>query len=183
MCLCMTTLTPHTAVRTNEFLAKFKWDVFDYPLHSWDLAPSDCHLFPNMKQWLASQWFNNDRASKHRDRLATFTGGTFLRRRYFNDCSKIWQVLESVWWLYRKIEKNCSFQMYNTIFVSSPAYFLFQNWSYFLENPVLWAKNLEKCFFFQSSVMRNLKKKREFPGFKKKTGKNGFFSSLLLWRT
>lgn len=51
---------PHTARRTNELLAKFKWDVFDHPPYSPDLAPSDFHLFPNMKRWLASQRFAND---------------------------------------------------------------------------------------------------------------------------
>ncbi len=34
---------PHIAQRTNELVAKFKWDVFDYPPFSPDLAPSNFH--------------------------------------------------------------------------------------------------------------------------------------------
>ncbi len=48
------------------------------------------------------QW---QRASKCYDRLATFTGGRFLCRRYLKDCSEIWQVLESVGDYLEKIEK------------------------------------------------------------------------------
>ncbi len=52
------------------------------------------------------------RVSKCHDRLVTNTCGRFLHRGYCNDCSKIWHVLESVWWLCKKIEKSYSFQMY-----------------------------------------------------------------------
>ncbi len=38
----------------------FKWYVFDHSSYSPDLAPGKFHLFPNMKQWLASQQFDND---------------------------------------------------------------------------------------------------------------------------
>lgn len=51
---------PHTAQRTSQLLTKFKWDVFDHPPYSPDLAPSDFHLFPYMKRWLASRRFAND---------------------------------------------------------------------------------------------------------------------------
>ena len=36
---------PHTAARTQALLQKFCWDLFDHPLYSPDLAPSDFHLF------------------------------------------------------------------------------------------------------------------------------------------
>lgn len=55
---------PHTAVRTRELLDQFGWDVFDHPPYSPDLAPSDYHLFPNMKKWLGSQRFMNDNELK-----------------------------------------------------------------------------------------------------------------------
>ena len=51
---------PHTANRTRELLDHFEWEVFDHPPYSPDLAPSDCHLFPNMKTWLATQRFDDD---------------------------------------------------------------------------------------------------------------------------
>lgn len=40
---------PHSARLTQEKLASFKWDVFEHPPYSPDLAPSDFHLFPAMK--------------------------------------------------------------------------------------------------------------------------------------
>ncbi|GFY25996.1 mariner Mos1 transposase [Trichonephila clavipes] len=43
---------PHTAVRTREVMRKFKWDEFQHPPYSPDLAPSDYHLFTAMKKWL-----------------------------------------------------------------------------------------------------------------------------------
>jgi hypothetical protein len=34
--------------------------LFDHPPYSPDLAPSDCHLFTYLKNWLRSQHFNNN---------------------------------------------------------------------------------------------------------------------------
>jgi hypothetical protein len=34
--------------------------LFDHPTYSPDLAPSDYHLFTNLKNWLRSQHFNNN---------------------------------------------------------------------------------------------------------------------------
>lgn len=51
---------PHTANRTQELLDSFKWQVFPHPPYSPDLAPSDFHLFPRMKTWLATQSFDDD---------------------------------------------------------------------------------------------------------------------------
>ena len=52
--------SPHTANRTRELLDHFGWEVFAHAPYSPDLAPSDYHLFPNMKTWLATQCFDND---------------------------------------------------------------------------------------------------------------------------
>jgi len=51
---------PHTANRTRELLDHFGWEVFDHPSYSPDLAPSDYHLFPNIKTWLTTQRFDDD---------------------------------------------------------------------------------------------------------------------------
>jgi len=56
---------PHTAARTAQLLQQFRWEVFDHPPYSPDLAPSDYHLFVHLKKWLASQSFEAD------DRLKT----------------------------------------------------------------------------------------------------------------
>ena len=46
---------PHTAARTQALLQKFRWDLFDHTPYSPDLAPSDFHLFSQMKVWLGTQ--------------------------------------------------------------------------------------------------------------------------------
>lgn len=52
---------PHSANVTKQLLQQFKWEVFDHPPYSPDLAPSDYHLFREMKAWLGGQRFaNND---------------------------------------------------------------------------------------------------------------------------
>lgn len=45
---------------TKDLLAKFKWDIFDHPPYSSDLAPSDYYPFPKLKLNLGGQHFNND---------------------------------------------------------------------------------------------------------------------------
>ncbi|GFV93594.1 mariner Mos1 transposase [Trichonephila clavipes] len=52
---------PHTANYTQELFNSFKWEVFSHPPFSPDLAPSDFHLFPRMKNWLATQRFDDDK--------------------------------------------------------------------------------------------------------------------------
>ncbi|GBM77680.1 hypothetical protein AVEN_22393-1 [Araneus ventricosus] len=45
---------PHIAVVTQHLLEQFKWDVYDHP-YSPDLATSDFHLFPELKDWLGGK--------------------------------------------------------------------------------------------------------------------------------
>ncbi|GFV59048.1 histone-lysine N-methyltransferase SETMAR [Trichonephila clavipes] len=56
---------PHTAVITREVLRKFKWDVFQHPPYSPDLAPSDYDLFTAMKKWLGGKNFADDEKLKN----------------------------------------------------------------------------------------------------------------------
>uniref|UniRef100_A0A1B6ITX5 Tc1-like transposase DDE domain-containing protein n=1 Tax=Homalodisca liturata TaxID=320908 RepID=A0A1B6ITX5_9HEMI len=56
---------PHTAARTQDLLNSFGWNIFEHPPYSPDLAPSDFHLFPNMKKWLGSQRFTDDEELKN----------------------------------------------------------------------------------------------------------------------
>ena len=51
---------PHTAARTNALIKLFNWEIFDHPLYSPNLAPSDYHLFTKMKVWLATQRFHTN---------------------------------------------------------------------------------------------------------------------------
>jgi histone-lysine N-methyltransferase SETMAR len=48
----------HTAASIEALLEHFNWELFDHPLYSSDLAPSYCHLFIYLKNWLQSQCFN-----------------------------------------------------------------------------------------------------------------------------
>jgi transposase len=53
---------PHTrtVTLTRALLEHFNWELFDHPPYSSDSAPSDCHLFTVLKNWLESQRFNNN---------------------------------------------------------------------------------------------------------------------------
>jgi hypothetical protein len=51
---------PRTAARTRELLEHFDWELFDHTPYSPDLAPSDCHLFIYLNNWLGSQRFNSN---------------------------------------------------------------------------------------------------------------------------
>ncbi|XP_063215963.1 histone-lysine N-methyltransferase SETMAR-like [Bacillus rossius redtenbacheri] len=51
---------PHSAAVTQQLLARFRWEVFDHPPHSPDLAPSDYHRFPTLKKWLGGRRFNTN---------------------------------------------------------------------------------------------------------------------------
>jgi histone-lysine N-methyltransferase SETMAR len=55
---------PHTATATQELLTTFKWEQFDHPPYSPDLAPSDYHLFQHLKSFLESQRFHDDNEVK-----------------------------------------------------------------------------------------------------------------------
>lgn len=51
---------PHTAAMTKTQLDKFRWELLDHPPYSPDLAPSDFHVFPKLKEYLGGKRFEND---------------------------------------------------------------------------------------------------------------------------
>jgi histone-lysine N-methyltransferase SETMAR len=51
-------MRPHTPARA--LLEYFNWELFDHHPYSFDLSPSDYHLFIYLKNWLGSQLFNNN---------------------------------------------------------------------------------------------------------------------------
>ncbi|GBM43788.1 hypothetical protein AVEN_92773-1 [Araneus ventricosus] len=73
---------PHRAVLAQQLLAQFKWDVSDHSAHSPDLATSDFHLFPELKNWLGGQIFqkNEEIQTKVKAHL-TSLAATFLEER------------------------------------------------------------------------------------------------------
>ena len=56
---------PHTATATQELLTTFKWEQFDHPPYSPDLAPSDYHLFQHLKSFLGGQRFHDDEVKEY----------------------------------------------------------------------------------------------------------------------
>jgi len=52
---------PHTAAHTSALIKPFNWEIFNHPLYSADLAPSDYHLFTKMKVWLANQCYHTNK--------------------------------------------------------------------------------------------------------------------------
>lgn len=55
---------PHTAALTKKKIQDFRWELFDHPPYSPDLAPSDYFLFLHLKKWLGGQRFENDEELK-----------------------------------------------------------------------------------------------------------------------
>lgn len=55
---------PHTSRKTQELLEQFGWTVMPHPPYSPDLAPSDYHLFPKLKEHLSGKRFQNDEEVK-----------------------------------------------------------------------------------------------------------------------
>uniref|UniRef100_A0A8C5MXC0 Histone-lysine N-methyltransferase SETMAR n=1 Tax=Leptobrachium leishanense TaxID=445787 RepID=A0A8C5MXC0_9ANUR len=44
---------PHVALQTVALLQNFGWNTITHPPYSPDLAPSDYHLFPKLKEYLS----------------------------------------------------------------------------------------------------------------------------------
>jgi histone-lysine N-methyltransferase SETMAR len=55
---------PHAAARTQAMLQEFGWEVFEHPAYSPDLATSDFHLFPKLKEFLGGRRFKSDEEVK-----------------------------------------------------------------------------------------------------------------------
>ena len=51
---------PHTAARTTVLLDQFRCEKLDHPPHNPDLASSDFHLFPHVKEFLGGKWLRDD---------------------------------------------------------------------------------------------------------------------------
>jgi histone-lysine N-methyltransferase SETMAR len=52
--------THHTAGKTRETIEKMGWEILEHPPHSPDLAPSDFHLFVNLKEHPSGKRFASD---------------------------------------------------------------------------------------------------------------------------
>jgi histone-lysine N-methyltransferase SETMAR len=50
----------HAAARTQAMFQEFGWEDFEHPAYSPDLAPSDFHLFPKLKEFLGGKRMETD---------------------------------------------------------------------------------------------------------------------------
>ncbi|GBN64886.1 hypothetical protein AVEN_7506-1 [Araneus ventricosus] len=55
---------PHSAGVTQNLIQQFGWEQFDHRPYSPDRAPSDCHLFLNLKRDFGGRSFDSDDDSK-----------------------------------------------------------------------------------------------------------------------
>ena len=55
---------PHTSAATRDAIQRLDFSVLLHPLYSPDLAPSDFHLFPKLKEHLKGQRFSCDEEVK-----------------------------------------------------------------------------------------------------------------------
>jgi histone-lysine N-methyltransferase SETMAR len=55
---------PNAAPRMQAILRKFGWEVFEHPAYNPDLAPSDFHSFPALKEFLGGRHFESDEEVK-----------------------------------------------------------------------------------------------------------------------
>jgi len=63
-CLLRDNARSHVARDIKAFLDQFGWDVTSYPPYSPDLAPSDYHLFLNVKEHLGGKRMETDEEVK-----------------------------------------------------------------------------------------------------------------------
>jgi histone-lysine N-methyltransferase SETMAR len=56
--------TPHTSARTRESIERLGFSLLPHPPYSPDLAPSDFHLIPKLKEHLWGQHFGSDEEVK-----------------------------------------------------------------------------------------------------------------------
>jgi hypothetical protein len=55
---------PNTAAATQDLIATFGWEQFDHSPYSEDLAPSDFHVFLQLKTYLGDRLFHDDNEVK-----------------------------------------------------------------------------------------------------------------------
>jgi histone-lysine N-methyltransferase SETMAR len=72
----------HAAARMQAMLQEFDWEVFEHPAYSPDLAPTDFHLFPKLKEFLGGRRFKSDEEVK--DAVKEWLNG--LAAEIYDEC-------------------------------------------------------------------------------------------------
>ena len=91
---------PHTSAATRDAIQRLEFSVLPHPPYGPDLAPSDFHLFPKLKEHLKGQRFSSDEEVKSAVRK-------WFRKQNTIFCKDGFQKLVPRW---RKcIEVRCDF--------------------------------------------------------------------------
>ena len=55
---------PHTSAQTTSHIGRLGFEVAEHPAYSPDLAPSDFHWFPKLKEHLRGRYYESDEEVK-----------------------------------------------------------------------------------------------------------------------
>ena len=85
---------PHMARWATHLLQEFSWEVFNHPLYSLHLAPSDFHLFLHLKKFLSgqSQWCQNDRCGDECHTVVPIPGSRLLWQKDTRVGPTVWEM-------------------------------------------------------------------------------------------
>jgi histone-lysine N-methyltransferase SETMAR len=83
---------PHTGAATVSNIATFGWECLDHAPYSTDLAPSDFHLFPNLKRTLEELRFTTNEDVEAAER----TQDTDFYQQGFFKLVKRWDICINV---------------------------------------------------------------------------------------
>lgn len=64
LCLLQDNAQPHTAEKMMKLLEEFGWENLHHPSYNPDLAPSEFHHFPKMKEFWGGKWMATDEKVK-----------------------------------------------------------------------------------------------------------------------
>jgi transposase len=78
---------PYTSAATRKAIQRLDFSVMPHPPYGPDLAPSDFHLFPKLKEHLRGQHFSCDEEVKSAVRKLFQKTPNFLRKDLKKECS------------------------------------------------------------------------------------------------
>ena len=116
----------HTAQHTQALVCEqFHWDIFEHSPYSPDLAPSDCFLFPKMKEHLAGKRFAIDEDLKDAGWITRRPPG--MKRVYMNWCQGTTSALMSKATMWNSRQRYVPKLVYSVFVLLLKNVFVWQN--------------------------------------------------------